>query len=38
LPRERIFGGQAKAVTYKKVHAQRIRHLCHTAFPVWEIG
>jgi hypothetical protein len=38
LPVERIFGGQAKIVTCKKVHPQRIKYLCHTAFPFWENG
>ena len=38
MPVERISEGQAKIVTCKKVHAQRIKHLCHTAFPFWEKG
>src|SRR5215475_4314394 len=33
LPGERIFACQAKIVTCKKVHAQRVKYLCHMAFP-----
>jgi hypothetical protein len=38
LPGESIFECQTKIVTCKKVHAQRVKYLCHRAFPFWENG